>query len=135
MRADAKETNMKWKILIVDDSNVVKAVLMKALGESGAPIQRVFDASNGKEALDTLRNESIDLVFADINMPVMNGVELVENMAGDPALKGIPIIMISTDGSMSRKEYLQSKGVRAYVRKPFTPEQIRAVVREVMLGR
>jgi two-component system chemotaxis response regulator CheY len=126
---------MKWKILIVDDSNVVKAVLMKALGESGAPIQRVFDASNGKEALDTLRNESIDLVFADINMPVMNGVELVENMAGDPALKGIPIIMISTDGSMSRKEYLQSKGVRAYVRKPFTPEQIRAVVREVMLGR
>ena len=135
MRADAKETNMKWKILIVDDSNVVKAVLMKALGESGAPIQRVFDASNGKEALDTLRNESIDLVFADINMPVMNGVELVERMADDPALKNIPIIMVSTDGSVSRKEYLQSKGVRAYVRKPFTPEQIRAVVREVMLGR
>lgn len=126
---------MKWKILIVDDSNVVKAVLMKALGESGAPIQRVFDASNGKEALDTLRAESIDLVFADINMPVMNGVELVESMADDPALKDIPVIMISTDGSVSRREYLQSKGVRAYVRKPFTPEQIRSVVREVMLGR
>ncbi len=126
---------MKWKILIVDDSTVVKAVLMKALGESGAPIQSVFDASNGKEALDTLRTESIDLVFADINMPVMNGVELVECMADDPALKSIPIIMVSTDGSVSRKEYLQSKGVRAYVRKPFTPEQIRAVVREVMLGR
>ncbi|HON38863.1 MAG: response regulator [Desulfomonilia bacterium] len=126
---------MKWKILIVDDSNVVKAVLMKALGESGAPIQRVFDASNGREALDILRAESIDLVFADINMPVMNGVELVESMADDPALKDIPVIMISTDGSVSRREYLQSKGVRAYVRKPFTPEQIRSVVREVMLGR
>ncbi|MCK9264229.1 MAG: response regulator [Desulfomonilia bacterium] len=126
---------MKWKILIVDDSNVVKAVLMKALGESGAPIGRVFDASNGREALDTLRAESIDLVFADINMPVMNGIELVESMADDPALKGIPVIMISTDGSVSRREYLKGKGVRAYVRKPFTPEQIRSVVREVMLGR
>lgn len=135
MREEDKETDMKWKILIVDDSNVVKAVLMKALGESGAPIQIVFDASNGREALDTLKTESIDLVFADINMPVMNGVELVESMADDPALKGIPVIMISTDGSISRREYLQSKGVRAYVRKPFTPEQIRTVVREVMLGR
>lgn len=108
---------------------------MKALAESGAPIQKVFDASNGRDALDVLRKEAIDLVFADINMPVMTGVELVENMADDPELKSIPIIMISTDGSASRMEYLKSKGVRAYVRKPFTMEQIRSVVREVMLGR
>ncbi|HNR50523.1 MAG: hypothetical protein BWZ01_00059 [Deltaproteobacteria bacterium ADurb.BinA179] len=126
---------MKWKILIVDDSNVVKTVLMKALAESGAPVQKVFDASNGRDALDILRKESINLVFADINMPVMTGVELVENMADDPALNRIPVIMISTDGSTSRMEYLKSKGVRAYVRKPFTTEQIRSVVREVMLGR
>jgi len=126
---------MKWQILIVDDSNVVKAVLMKALDESGAPVRKVFDASNGRDALEILKHESIDLVFADINMPVMTGVELVEHMADDPALKSVPVIMISTEGSVSRREYLKSKGVRAYIRKPFTAEQIRTVVREVMLGR
>ncbi|HNY64848.1 MAG TPA: response regulator [Deltaproteobacteria bacterium] len=126
---------MKWNILIVDDSNVVKAVLMKALSESGAPIAKVFDASNGRDALEVLKASPIDIVFADINMPVMNGVELVENMSADPVLKGIPVVIISTDGSQERMEHLRSMGVRAYVRKPFTPEQIRTVVREVMLGR
>ncbi len=126
---------MKWNILIVDDSNVVKAVLMKALSESGAPIAKVFDASNGRDALEVLKASPIDIVFADINMPVMNGVELVENMSADPGLKGIPVVIISTDGSQERMEHLRSMGVRAYVRKPFTPEQIRTVVREVMLGR
>ncbi len=126
---------MKWQILIVDDSNVVKAVLMKVLGDSGAPIKRIFDTSNGWDALEILRKESIDLVFADINMPVMTGVEMVENMADDPELSKVPVIMISTEGSSVRREYLKSKGVRAYIRKPFTEEQIRTVVREVMLGR
>jgi len=123
---------MKWKILIVDDSNVVKAVLMKALGESGAPIQRVFDASNGREALDILRAESIDLVFADINMPVMNGVELVESMADDPALKDIPVIMISTEGSMERVNEAYTLGAKGFIKKPFLPEELKRILHEVI---
>lgn len=126
---------MKWNILIVDDSNVVKAVLIKSLTESGAPINKIFDASNGKDALTILKSSKIDILFADINMPVMNGIELVENISQDPDLRGIPIIIISTDGSTNRMDYLKENGVRAYIRKPFTPEQIRTVVKEVMLGR
>lgn len=126
---------MKWNILIVDDSNVVKAVLIKALTESGAPINRIFDAPNGKDALTILKSSKIDIMFADINMPVMNGIELVESISQDANLRGLPIIIISTDGSTERMEYLKENGVRAYIRKPFTPEQIRTVVKEVMLGK
>ncbi len=126
---------MKWNILIVDDSNVVKAVLIKALTDSGAPINKIFDASNGKDALVILKSSKIDILFTDINMPVMNGIELVKNISQDPDLNGIPIIIISTDGSTDRMEHLKENGVRAYIRKPFTPEQIRKAVREVMLGR
>lgn len=125
---------MKWNILIVDDSNVVKTVLINALSESGAPINRIFDASNGKEALEILKASHIDILFTDINMPVMTGVELVERLSDDDELKGIPVVVISTDGSIDRMDYLRERGVRAYVRKPFTPEQIRTVVKEVMFG-
>lgn len=127
---------MKWNVLIVDDSNVVKAVLIKALTGSGAPINKIFDASNGRDALSILKSSTkIDILLTDINMPVMNGMELVDNLAQDPDLKSTPIIIISTDGSTERVELLKQKGVRAYIRKPFTPEQIRSVVREVMLGK
>ena len=123
---------MAYNILIVDDSTVVKAVMVNALGQSGIPIHEIFDAANGQDALKILDSSPIDLVFADINMPVMGGVELVERMHADERLKGIPVIIISTEGSATRMEYLREKGVRAYVRKPFTAEQIHAAVRTVM---
>jgi len=123
---------MAYNILIVDDSTVVKAVMVNALGQSGIPIHEIFDAANGQEALQILQNSPIDLVFADINMPVMSGVELVERMHADARLKKVPVIIISTEGSATRMEYLREIGVKAYVRKPFTAEQIHAAVRTVM---
>jgi len=123
---------MAYTILIVDDSTVVKAVMVNALGQSGIPIHRILDAANGREALKILETTPIDLVFADINMPVMSGVELVERMHADERLKKVPVIIISTEGSATRMEYLREKGVKAYVRKPFTAEQIHAAVSTVM---
>jgi two-component system chemotaxis response regulator CheY len=123
---------MALNILVVDDSQIVRAVIAKSLEVAGVPVRMLHQASNGAEALQILVSHSVDLVLADINMPVMGGVEMVERMSRDDHLWSIPVVIVSTEGSATRMEELQSKGVRAYLRKPFRPESIRAVVEEVI---
>ena len=123
---------MAYNILLVDDSETIRAVMAKTLDIAGVPINIIYEAENGKEALAILGEHWIDITFADINMPVMNGMEMVERMCGDGVLKTIPVIIVSTEGSHTRIEELRSKGVRGYVRKPFTPEIIREVVSNVL---
>lgn len=125
---------MGYTILLVDDSNVVKAVLMKILAASTLPIDQVFDAANGVEALKALNTNTIDLVITDINMPLMDGFELIERMRLDMMLKDIPVVVISTEGSLTRVSYLEEMGIRGYVRKPFSAEEIHAVMNEVLGG-
>jgi two-component system chemotaxis response regulator CheY len=125
---------MAFNVLIIDDSKIVRQVIAKTLQIAGVQVHEVHEAANGQEALAVLGEHWIDLVFADINMPVMNGVELVERMAADSMLKSIPVVVVSTEGSATRIEQLKSKGISAYVRKPFTPEEIRQVVDQVMGG-
>lgn len=125
---------MAYNILVVDDSNVIRKVLIKTLSLAKVPVGEVFEAANGKEALEILDGSWIDLVFADINMPVMNGVEMIEKMSESGMLNNIPVVIISTEGSLTRIEELKAKGVKAYVRKPFTPEAIKEVVQDVMGG-
>ncbi|MCD6570376.1 MAG: response regulator [Deltaproteobacteria bacterium] len=125
---------MAYNILVVDDSNVIRKVLIKTLSLAKVPVGEVFEAANGKEALEILDGSWIDLVFADINMPVMNGVEMIEKMSESGMLNNIPVVIISTEGSLTRIEELKAKGVKAYVRKPFTPEAIKEVVQDVMEG-
>lgn len=122
---------MSLNILLVDDSETVRAVISKALNIAGLPIGQLYEAANGKEALELLKREWIDLVLADIHMPVMGGVELIERMCEDGLMNTIPVIVISTEGSKTRIEQLMSKGVRAYLRKPFSPETIRDVVEDI----
>ncbi|MCP4644248.1 MAG: response regulator [bacterium] len=123
---------MALNILIVDDSETVRDIIAKTLDLAQVPVGELFKAENGKEALDILKDNWIDLVFSDINMPVMGGVEMIETMSQDDLLKAIPVVVVSTEGSATRIEQLMSKGVNAYVRKPFTPEKIRAVVDEII---
>lgn len=125
---------MAFNVLIIDDSKIVRQVIAKTLRIAGVQVNEVHEASNGQEALAVLGQHWIDLVFADINMPVMNGVELIERMSADSMLKSIPVVVVSTEGSATRIEKLKSKGISAYIRKPFTPEEIRQVVDEVMGG-
>ena len=123
---------MALNILLVDDSATVRAVISKTLEIAGIPVGELYEAENGKEALDILGDNWIDIVFADINMPVMGGIEMVEKMNEGGLLKTIPVVIVSTEGSATRIEQLKAKGVSAYVRKPFTPEIIRKVVDDIV---
>ncbi|HMA61436.1 MAG TPA: response regulator [bacterium] len=123
---------MSLNVLIVDDSTVVRKIISKTLKLTGIPINEFHDASNGKEALEVLNDEWIDIVFTDINMPVMGGVKMIEKMNQDGMMQTIPVIVISTEGSETRIEQLSQQGVKAYLRKPVTPEKLRDVVKDIL---
>ena len=123
---------MSFNILAVDDSKTIRKVIKKTLQLSEVPVGEFYEAENGKEALDLMQDNWVDLVFADINMPVMNGVEMIEKMAEDNILDKLPVIIVSTEGSKTRIDELMQKGVKAYLRKPITPENLRNAVKQVM---
>jgi len=123
---------MAFNILLVDDSKAIRSIIIKTLRLTKLDIDQIYEAANGKEALDVLLNNWIDLVLSDINMPVMTGIELVEEMAKDDLLKTIPVIIISTDGSTTRVDQLKSKGIKEYLRKPFLPESVGEKIDKVL---
>lgn len=123
---------MAYNILIVDDSSTIRAVLVKILKMTKRDIGQIHEAADGREALVILQNNWVDLVLSDINMPVMSGVELINVMSRDPLLRDIPVVVISTDGSSARIEDLKKKGVKEYIRKPFTPETIGGIIDKIM---
>ena len=123
---------MPYNVLIVDDSKTIRAVIVKTLKLTGLDIKEIYQAENGQEALDCLHDNWIDIILTDLNMPVMTGLEMVDKMSEDGLLKDIPVVVISTDGSATRIEELKEKGVRAYVRKPFTPEGIGEIIDKVL---
>ncbi len=123
---------MSYTILVADDSAIVRAMVKKAIAMAGLPIGEVHEAANGEEALSVLHKNWIDVVFADINMPVMNGPELIRRMKADAALASTPVVIVSSERSPARVEEMQRCGARAYVKKPFRPEQFREVVEELL---
>jgi two-component system chemotaxis response regulator CheY len=123
---------MAFNILVVDDSRTIRSVLKKTLALAGLNLGEVYTAGDGKEALDCLRDNWVDVVISDLNMPVMTGVELIDEMSEDDLLKSIPVIVISTDGSATRIAELKAKGVRQYIRKPFTPETVGEIISAIL---
>jgi two-component system chemotaxis response regulator CheY len=123
---------MSFNILVVDDSKTIRSVIKKTLNIAGVPIGELYEAANGQEGLNVMQNNWVDLVFADINMPVMTGIEMIKKMEEDKLLERMPVIIVSTEGSKTRVEELIKRGVRAFIKKPITPELSRSVVREVM---
>jgi len=123
---------MAYNILIVDDSKTMRSVLVKTLSMTDLKLGEVYVAENGRDALDKLRNHWVDLVMTDLNMPEMTGLELIDQMAADGMLKSTPVIVISTDGSAERVQGLIQKGVRVFIRKPFTPEAITEAITKVL---
>lgn len=122
---------MGLNVLVVDDSDVIRQMIIRTLDIASIPVSTMFEAGNGREALAVLDESWIDLVLADINMPVMNGVEMLEHMQADPETSDVPVIVVSTEGAAERIEALMNQGVVAWIRKPFTPEEIRDVVNEL----
>jgi two-component system, chemotaxis family, chemotaxis protein CheY len=123
---------MAYNVLIVDDSLPMRAVVKKTIKASGFEVGKFFDAGNGKEALEILRKEWLDLVVTDYNMPDMNGLELLSTMKADEILKTIPVVVVTTEGSQQRVKEFMDGGAADYIRKPFTPEEIRNKLSRIM---
>jgi len=118
-------------VLIVDDSATMRARLYRVVGLADLPIGAIYQAPNGAEALKVLETHSIQAVFTDVNMPVMNGMELLREMARRDEWQDILRIIISTDGSRLRREEARELQVSLYVEKPFRPEVVRDVLCQI----
>ena len=116
---------MAIRALIVDDSGVMRKIVERSLRQAGLELSEVWEAANGLEALAVLQEKTPDLILSDINMPSMDGLEFVRQLRGVESAKGIPVVMITTEGSESHVVEALSCGARGYIRKPFTPEQVK----------
>ncbi len=119
---------MSYSILIVDDSLPMRSVIKKTIRAAGFGQSEFLEAANGKEALTLLKNNWVDMVLTDHNMPVMNGLDFILAVKADELLKTIPVVVISTEGNESRiKEFLDG-GAVGYLAKPFAAEAIRDLI-------
>ena len=121
---------MSLNVLIVDDSAVMRSMVLRTLQMTELDVGEVYQAANGQEGLTALGQYEIDLAIVDINMPVMDGEEMIQRARQDPQTAGVPIMIISTEGSQTRISRLIQRGVR-FVHKPFTPETVCDVVADL----
>jgi two-component system chemotaxis response regulator CheY len=121
---------MELNVLVVDDSKVMRSMISKTMHMSGIPVGEIIHAGNGQEGLEALKDNWIDLVIADINMPIMNGEEMIRRMKDSIDTRDIPIMVVSTEGSKKRIERIVEKGV-IFVHKPFTPEIFRDNIKAI----
>jgi two-component system, chemotaxis family, chemotaxis protein CheY len=124
----------KIRALIVDDSSVMRKIVERCIRQAGIELAEVREASNGAEGLGTLKEQTVDLILCDINMPVMDGIEFLRQLQTMEQAKGIPVVMITTEGSESHVVQALSIGARGYIRKPFTPEQVKEHVVPLLEG-
>ena len=125
---------MAYNILLVDDSAAMRAVIKRTIGMADVEVGRLFEAGSGAEALKVLEQEWVDLVLVDINMPEMDGIELTRRICANPDTTNIPVVIVSTEASTTRIQALKEMGIKGYVHKPFTPEQIRDAILEAIGG-
>ena len=123
---------MSYKILIVDDSLPMRSVIIKTIKASGFNTSDFFEAENGEEALRVLSNDWLDIVVTDYNMPKMNGIELINEMKKDDMLREIPVLVITTEGCQQKVEAFIESGATGYIKKPFTPEEIKLKLTEIL---
>jgi two-component system chemotaxis response regulator CheY len=126
---------MSIRALIVDDSSVMRKIVERSLRQAGIDLTQVLQAGNGAEALAVLKDNRVDLILCDINMPVMDGLEFIKQLPGIENAKDVPVVMITTEGSESHVVQALSCGARGYIRKPFTPEQVKEHVMPVLAGK
>jgi two-component system chemotaxis response regulator CheY len=116
---------MAVNVLVVDDSAAIRKILQRVLRQTEMPLGDIFEAGDGAEALDVLNSQQIGLVLSDVNMPNMDGLQLLAEIKRKEALKTIPVVMITTEGSQNKVLEAVGLGASGYVRKPFTTEQIK----------
>jgi two-component system, chemotaxis family, chemotaxis protein CheY len=116
---------MALDVLIVDDSAAIRKILQRVLAQTEIPLGTILEAGDGLEALERLRGNHVGLVLSDINMPNMDGIELLTQIRANATWKEIPVVMITTEGSQQKVLEAVDLGAAGYVRKPFTADQIK----------
>ncbi len=116
---------MDSDILVVDDSAAIRKILTRVLRQTGMAIQTIHEAGDGQDALAVMAQHKIDLVLSDINMPKMDGLQLLASLKASPQWHSIPVVMITTEGGETKVAEAVRFGAAGYVRKPFTADQIK----------
>ena len=116
-------------ILTVDDSPSIRQAIKIVLGGAG---HTVIEAGDGAEGLAKAKSQPLQLIITDLNMPVMNGLELIRALRQLPALAGVPIVFLTTESNEAMKSQAKAAGATGWITKPFKPEQIMAVVNKLV---
>ena len=116
---------MQADILVVDDSAAIRKILQRVLRQTGLSIGAIYEAGDGQEALDLLQANPVSLILSDINMPKMDGLQLLAAIKAIPEWGAIPVVMITTEGGEAKVSEAVRLGAAGYVRKPFTADQIK----------
>lgn len=116
---------MESDILLVDDSAAIRKILQRVLRQTGLSIGAIHEAGDGKEALELLNAHPVRMILTDINMPKMDGLQLLAAVKGNTQSAAIPVIMITTEGGETKVAEAVRLGAAGYVRKPFTADQIK----------
>lgn len=124
---------MALNVLIVDDSTVMRCILAKTLRLAGIALGSVYEAADGQKGLDRLSQGGIDLVLADINMPVMSGMEMFEQSRRNPQTAKLPFVFVSSDSSSARVQSVLDQGA-GFVHKPLSPEALLETITSVIGG-
>jgi two-component system chemotaxis response regulator CheY len=123
---------MKGTVLVVDDSAMMRKVVLRILKMADVDFESVLEANDGLEALTLLRANSVALIMCDINMPVMSGLQLLQQIKEEKLAPGVPIVMVTTESSEPQVRQAILAGARGYIRKPFTIEHIKNTVRPLL---
>ena len=116
---------MALDVLIVDDSAAIRKILQRVLMQTDVTFGEIQEAADGLEAIEKLKQRPFGLVLSDINMPNMDGIQLLGQMRANAQWSNIPVVMITTEGSQAKVLEAVDLGARGYVRKPFTADQIK----------
>lgn len=125
---------MRKDIMIVDDSPAMRAFIRRTVLIGGLDVGNCLEAGNGKEALDQLGRHLVDVILTDINMPIMDGEQFVQELRRSDRLCRIPVVVISTDSTQSKVLRFRSLVVHGYLCKPFRPEELAHLLRDAIPG-
>jgi two-component system chemotaxis response regulator CheY len=116
---------MPVDVLIVDDSAAIRKILQRVLTQTHLPLGKVVEAADGREAIEAMKLDAFALILSDINMPNMDGLQLLGELKANDQWRRVPVLMISTEGSQAKVTEAIRLGARGFVRKPFTADQIK----------
>ena len=123
---------MKGTVLVVDDSAMMRKVVLRILKMADVEFEVALEAADGVEALELLRNNQVALIMCDINMPIMSGLQLLQQIKEEKLAVGVPIVMVTTENSEPQVRQAILAGAKGYIRKPFTVEHIRSNVKPLL---